>query len=128
MAIASFRRSKVNMEMSFDPRILRDSLRSRCERADLVALAFAKHIAVFLQRAANELSLLPQVGREESVGAGDGSEGGLERVLERLGRTGRSSVAVVDTRKLTQTLYGWRCDETSTTRGRDELKNVSQLH
>lgn len=50
----------------------------------LVALALTQHIAVLLERAADELRLLPQVRRQEAVGVADGDEGGLERVLERL--------------------------------------------
>jgi hypothetical protein len=54
----------------------------------LVPLALAQHVAVLLQWAADELGLLPEVGCEEAVAVGDGDEGGLERVLERLRRAG----------------------------------------
>jgi hypothetical protein len=86
----------------------------------LVALAVAENIAVLLERAADELGLLPQVRSEESVGVGDGNEGGLEGVLQGLGGSGRGSVDVVDTSQLQQTLDGGRGHETSTTRSRDK--------
>jgi hypothetical protein len=86
----------------------------------LVALAIAEDIAVLLERAADELGLLPEVRSEEPVGVGDGNEGGLEGVLQGLGRSGRGSVDVVNTSQLQQTLDGGRSDETSTTRSRDK--------
>lgn len=87
----------------------------------LVALAFTKHITVLLERATDELRLLPQIRRQKSVGAGNGSEGSLESVLERLGRSGGSCVDVTNTCKLEQTLDGWRRDETGATWSWDEL-------
>ena len=92
----------------------------------LVALALTQHIAVLLERAAGELSLLPKVGSQEAVGVGDGDEGGLEGVLKGLGRTGRGRVSVVDTSQLQQTLHGGRSDKAGTTRSWDQLvHNVS---
>jgi len=45
---------------------------------------------------------------------GDGNEGGLESVLERLGRTRRRGVDIGHTSELQQTLDGGRGDETGT--------------
>lgn len=87
----------------------------------LVALAVAENVRVLLEGAALQLGVVPQVGGEEAVGAGDGDEGGLEGVLEGLGRTGRGTVGVIDTGKLQQTLDGGRGDDTGTTGGRDQL-------
>lgn len=52
----------------------------------LVALLGAQSVGKLLQRAPDELGLLPQVGGQEAVGVGDGGESGLEGVLEGLGR------------------------------------------
>lgn len=87
----------------------------------LVALALAENVRVLLERAADELGLLPQVGSEEAVGVGNGDKGGLEGVLEGLGRSGRGGVDVGDTGQLQQTLDGWGGDETGTTGSWDEL-------
>lgn len=54
----------------------------------LVALLGAQSVGKLLQRAPDELSLLPQVGGEETVGVGDGGESSLEGVLEGLGGAG----------------------------------------
>lgn len=54
----------------------------------LVSLAFAQGIGELLQRASDQLRLLPQVGGQEAVGVGHGGEGGLEGVLEGLGGAG----------------------------------------
>lgn len=60
-----------------------------CSRqSNLVALALTKHIAVLLERGADELRLLPQVGCQEAIGVGDSDEGSFQRVLEGFGRTG----------------------------------------
>jgi len=80
----------------------------------LVALALAEDIGVLVERRADELGLLPEVGGEETVGVGDGNEGGLEGVLEGLGGTGRGGVGVLDTSKLQQTLDGGGGNETDT--------------
>jgi len=93
--------------------------------SSLVTLAFTEHIAVLLKRAASELGLGPQVRGQEGVGVGDGDESSLERVLERLGRTGGGGVDVIDTSQLQQALDGWRSDQTGATRGRDQLYKVS---
>ena len=93
--------------------------------AYLVTLALTQHIAVLLQRGADELRLLPQVRRKEAVGVRDGDEGGLECVLEGLGRPGRGCVDVADTSELEQALHGWRGDETGTAWSWDELGDVS---
>lgn len=53
----------------------------------LVTLLRAQSVGELLQRAPDELGLLPQVGRQESVGVRDGGEGGLQGVLEGLGGT-----------------------------------------
>lgn len=87
----------------------------------LIALALTQHIRVLLKRAADELVVLPQIRREEAVGARDSDESSLEGVLERLGRSGGSGVDVVDTCELKETLDSWRGDETGTTWGGDEL-------
>lgn len=54
----------------------------------LVALLGAQSVGKLLQRAPDELGLLPQVGGEEAVGVRDGGESSLEGVLEGLGRAG----------------------------------------
>ena len=69
-------------------------------RNRLVALALTQHIAVLLQRAADQLSLLPQVRRKEAISIGNGNEGGLERVLQRLGRSRGCRVDIADTGEL----------------------------
>lgn len=84
------------------------------EARRLVALALAEDIGVLVERGADELGLLPQVGGEETVGVGDGDEGGLEGVLKGLGGTGRGRVSVADTGKLQQTLDGGGGNETGT--------------
>ena len=66
----------------------------------LVPLPLPQGVGVLVQRAPDELRLLPQVGRQEAVGVGDGGEGGLQGVLEGLGRTGRGRVGVLDTGEL----------------------------
>jgi len=73
---------------------------------NLVLLALAQDITELLQRAADELSLLPEVGGEEAVGVDNSDEGGLEGVLEGLGGAGRGCVDVIDTGKLEKTLDG----------------------
>lgn len=93
----------------------------------LVTLALTKHITVLLERATDELGLLPQVGSEERVSTSNRSEGSLKRILERLGRSGRCCVDVIDTGKLKQTLDGWRGDEAGTTWSWDELGRISLM-
>lgn len=87
----------------------------------LVALALTENVRVLLEWGADELGLLPQVGGEETVGVGNGNEGGLEGVLKGLGGTGRGGVDVVDTGELEQTLDSWGGDQTGTTWSRNEL-------
>ena len=91
------------------------------ELMHLVALAVTEDVRVLLKWGAGELGLLPEVRSEETVGVGDGDEGGLEGVLEGLGRSGRGSVDVVDTSQLQETLDSWGGNETSTTWSWDEL-------
>ncbi len=90
-----------------------------------VPLAVPQGIGILLQRAPDELGLLPQVGCEEAVGVGDGGEGGLEGVLEGLGRAGRRGVGVLDTGKLEKTLHSGRSDERGTAGSRDKLRRCS---
>ena len=66
----------------------------------LVSLALPQGVRVLVQRAPDELRLGPQVGCQETVGVGDGGEGGLEGVLEGLGRAGRGRVGILDTGEL----------------------------
>jgi hypothetical protein len=87
----------------------------------LVLLTLPQDVAVLLQRAADQLSLLPQVGCEETVGVSDGDESGLEGVLESLGGTGGGSVGVLDTSELEESLDGRGGNEAGTTGGGDEL-------
>ena len=89
---------------------------------NLVLLALAQDITELLQRAADELSLLPQVGGKEAVGVDDGDEGGLEGVLEGLGGAGRGGVGVLDTSELEETLDGGGSDKAGTAGGGDELE------
>jgi hypothetical protein len=65
-----------------------------------VPLAVPKGIGELFQRAADQLCLLPQIGRQETVGVGNSGKGSLEGVLEGLGRAGRRGVGVLDTGKL----------------------------
>jgi hypothetical protein len=60
----------------------------------LVPLALAQNVAKLLQRASNELGVLPQVGCEEAVCVCDCLECGLERVLKGLGGARGSGVGV----------------------------------
>lgn len=79
-------------------------------------------VGVLVQGTPDELGLPPEVGREEAVGVGHGAEGGLEGVLERLGRAGGRGVGVLDTGELEEALDGGGGDETSTAGGGDELR------
>lgn len=88
---------------------------------NLVLLALAEDITELLQRAADELSLLPEVGGEEAVGVDDGNEGGLEGVLEGLGGTGRGGVGILDTGELEQTLDSGGGDKAGTAGSGNEL-------
>lgn len=90
----------------------------------LILLALAKDITELLQRAANELSVLPEVGGEEAVGVDDSDEGSLEGVLEGLGGAGRGGVGVLDTGKLEETLDSGGGDKASTTGGGNELAGI----
>ena len=86
-----------------------------------VPLAVPEGVGKLLERAPDELGLLPQVGCEEAVGVGDGREGGLEGVLEGLGRAGRRRVGVLDTGELEETLDGGRSDDRGTAGSREKL-------
>lgn len=88
---------------------------------NLVLLALAQNIAELLQRAPDELALLPEVGGEETVGVDDGNEGGLESVLEGLGGAGGGGVGVLDTGELEQTLDSGGSDKAGTAGGGNEL-------
>lgn len=88
---------------------------------NLILLALTQNITELLQRAPDELGLLPEVGGEETVGVDDGDEGGLEGVLEGLGGTGRGGVGVLDTGKLEETLDSGGGNEASTAGSGDEL-------
>lgn len=83
---------------------------------------FTQRVSVLLQGTPDELRLLPEVGSEEGVGVGHGSEGGLEGVLEGLGGAGGRGVGVLDTSELEEALDGGRGNETSTTGRGDELE------
>lgn len=94
----------------------------------LVALAVTENVRVLLKRRAGELGLLPEVRREETVGVGDGNKGSLEGILERLGRSRRGSVDVVNTCQLQETLHGWRGDKAGTTWSRNELTKIKSAN
>ena len=97
--------------------------------SNLVALVRTQSVCELIQRAPDELGLLPEVGGKESVGVGDGGEGSLEGVLEGLGGTGGGGVGVLNTSKLQETLDGGGGDKGGTTGGGDELmKHVSTIH
>lgn len=87
-----------------------------------VPLAVPEGVGELLQRAPDELRLLPQIRRQEAVCVGNGGEGGLEGVLEGLGRTGRGCVGVLNTGELEKTLDGGRGDKGGTTGCGDKLK------
>lgn len=88
----------------------------------LVFLALAQDIAKLLQRAPDELGVLPEVGGEETVAVDDGNEGGLEGVLEGLGGAGGRGVSILDTGQLEETLDGGGGNETGTAGGGNELR------
>lgn len=88
----------------------------------LVSLLRPQGVRKLLQRAPDELRLLPQVGRQESIGVRDSGEGGLQGVLERLRRASRRCVGVFDTGELEETLDSWGGDERGTAGGRDKLR------
>lgn len=87
----------------------------------LVALLGAQSVGELLQRAPDELGLLPQVGGQEAVGVGDGGKGGLEGVLEGLGGAGGGSVGILDTGELKETLDGGGGDQGGTTGSGNKL-------
>lgn len=91
----------------------------------LISLSFSQHVTEFLQRASNQLRLLPQVRCQESVSIANGDECSLECVFERLGRSGGRSISVFDAGKLEKTLDGWGGDEAGTSGCRDELGSRS---
>ena len=86
-----------------------------------VSLPFPKHVAEFLQRASNELRLLPQVRRQEPIRVAHGHEGGFQCVLECLCGAGGGCVDVLDAGELEETLDSRGSHESGTTGGRDEL-------
>lgn len=94
-------------------------------KINLVPLALAEDVGVLLERRADELGLLPQVGGKEAVGVGDSDESGLEGVLEGLGRAGRGGVGILDTGELEKTLDGGGGDETGTAGRGDKLDGVN---
>lgn len=87
----------------------------------LVSLALPESVRELLQRASDQLRLGPQIGRQETVSVGDGSEGSLQRVLEGLGRTGRRGVGILNTGELEKSLDGGGSDDLSTTGSGDQL-------
>lgn len=89
--------------------------------SNLVALLRSQSVGELLQGAPDELGLLPEVGRQESVGVGDGGEGGLQGVLEGLGGTGGRGVGVLNTSKLQETLDGGGGNQGGTTGSWDKL-------
>ncbi|KAL2285248.1 hypothetical protein FJTKL_08452 [Diaporthe vaccinii] len=94
----------------------------------LVSLVRPQGIRKLLQRAPDELRLLPQVGRQESVGVGDSGEGGLQGVLERLGRASGRCVGVLDTSELEETLDSWGGDKRGTAGRGDKLQEWSSTY
>lgn len=66
----------------------------------LVPLTLPEHIRVLLERTADELRLLPEVGCEETVCVCDSGKCGLEGVLKSLGAASGGRVCVGDTGKL----------------------------
>jgi hypothetical protein len=86
-----------------------------------IPLAVPKGVGVLLQRAPDELSLLPKVGSQEAIGVGNSSEGSLKSILEGLGAAGRRGVGVFDTGELEQALHSRRSDQGGTARSGDEL-------
>ena len=87
-----------------------------------VALVAPQGVGELVQRAPDELRLLPQVGGQEAVRIGHGSKGSLESVLEGLGRAGRGCVGIVDTGKLEETLDSGGGDEGGTAGSGDKLR------
>ena len=113
--------------MNLNPRKARlfyCKMKSRHEKTRSVLLVghASQLIAELLERRPDKLVLLPEVGSEESIGVADGSEGGLEGILESLGGTGRVGVDVRDTSELEKTLDSGGSNETGTTGSRDQLE------
>lgn len=87
----------------------------------VVTLAVTERVGELLERRANKLRLLPQVGGKEAVGVGNGGKGSLEGVLEGLGGAGRGSVGILDTGELEETLDGGGSNDGGTTGSGDKL-------
>lgn len=98
---------------------------SKSSHHPLVSLTRSQGIRKLVQRAADKLGLLPQVGGQEAVGVGHGHKGSLEGVLEGLGGAGGRGVGVLDTSKLEESLDSGRGDKASTTGSGDKLRKVS---
>jgi len=103
------------MQFRTGPARLRHSL-FRALSAHLKAL-LPQNVGILLHRTPLERRLPPEIGRQEAVSVGHCGEGGLERVLEGLGRAGRRRVGVLDSGELEQTLDSRRGDEAGAARG-----------
>lgn len=86
-----------------------------------IPLPLPQHIGEFIQRAPHQLRLLPQIGRQETIGVADGHEGGFEGVFEGFGGAGRGGVGVLHAGELEETFYGGGGDEAGAAGGGDEL-------
>ena len=62
----------------------------------LVSLPLPEHIPKLFQRTPIQLSLFPQIGRQETVTVTHGNECSLQRVFKSLGTAGRRGVGVLD--------------------------------
>lgn len=89
-------------------------------RKRLVTLALTENISELLEWRADELSLLPEIWGEVTVGVADSDEGGLEGVLDGLRGSGGGGVDILNTGELEKTLDSWGGDETGTTWSWDE--------
>ena len=61
----------------------------------LVSLPFPEHISKLFQRTPIQLSLFPQIRRQETVTVAHGDECSLQRVFESLGTAGGRGVGVL---------------------------------
>ena len=85
-----------------------------------VSLRLPQCIRILLQRASDQLGLLPQIRRQEPVAIPHRSESRLERVLQRLRAPGAARVRILHAGQLEQSLHGRRGHQPCSSRGGDQ--------